>query len=72
MEHIDNYLERERVNAMLDATLKKHETELHDMEVRKQELQELSKQQRFRSSNEVSSFKFLKPLKMPFHTLYGF
>jgi hypothetical protein len=57
---------------MLDATPKKHEIELHEMEVRKQDLQEPSNQQRFRSSNEVSSFEFLTPLKMAFHTLYGF
>ena len=66
-KHIDDCLELERVNAMLDATLKKHETELHEMEVRRQAIQELSKLQRFWPSNEVFSLKFLTPLKMIFH-----
>ncbi len=47
----------------LDSALKKHETELREMERRKQEIQELSKQQRFRPSDEVSSFKILKSVK---------
>ncbi|MGZ4904283.1 MAG: TrmB family transcriptional regulator [Halobacteriota archaeon] len=47
----------------LDSALKKHEAELHEMEARKQELQELSKQQRFRPSDEVSTFKMLKSIK---------
>ena len=44
----------------LDAALKKHETELREMERRKQELQDMSKQQRFRPSDEFSTFKILK------------
>jgi len=44
----------------LDAALKKHETELREMERRKQELQEMSKQQHFRPSDEFSTFKILK------------
>ncbi|HYA61304.1 MAG TPA: helix-turn-helix domain-containing protein [Candidatus Acidoferrum sp.] len=47
----------------LDAALKKHETELREMERRKQELQELSKQQRFRPSDEFATFKILKNVK---------
>ena len=44
----------------LDAALKRHETELRMMDQRKQELQELSKQQLFRPSDEFSTFKILK------------
>jgi len=44
----------------LDAALKKHESELREMEMRKQELQEISKQQHFRPSDEFSTFKILK------------
>ena len=44
----------------LDAALKKHESELREMEMRKQELQEISKQQHFRPSDELSTFKILK------------
>ena len=47
----------------LDAALKKHETELREMEVRKEELQELSKQQRFRPSEEFATFKIIKSIK---------
>ncbi len=47
----------------LETALKKHETELREMEMRKQELQELSKQQRFRPSDEFSTFKILKSIK---------
>jgi sugar-specific transcriptional regulator TrmB len=45
---------------VLETALKKHETELREMEGRKQELQELSKQQLFRPSDEFSTFKMLK------------
>ena len=44
----------------LDAALKRQETELREMERRKQELQEMSKQQHFRPSDEFSTFKILK------------
>jgi len=44
----------------LDMALKKHEAELREMERRKQELQEMSKQQHFRPSDEFSTFKILK------------
>jgi sugar-specific transcriptional regulator TrmB len=47
----------------LDAALKKHESELRQMEMRKLELQELSKQQRFRPSDEFATFKILKSVK---------
>ncbi|MGZ7121767.1 MAG: TrmB family transcriptional regulator [Halobacteriota archaeon] len=44
----------------LDSALKQHETELREMEKRKRELEELSRQQRFRPSDEVSTFKIIK------------
>ena len=47
----------------LEAALKKHETELREMEMKKQELQELSRQQRFRPSDEFSTYKILKSVK---------
>ncbi len=47
----------------LDSALKKHESELREMERRKRELEELARQQRFRPSDEVSTFKILKGLK---------
>jgi sugar-specific transcriptional regulator TrmB len=47
----------------LEAALKKRECELREMEVRKRELQELSQQQRFRPSDEASTFKIIKSVK---------
>jgi sugar-specific transcriptional regulator TrmB len=47
----------------LETALKKHETELREMERRKLELQELSKQQKFRPSDEFATFKILKSVK---------
>jgi sugar-specific transcriptional regulator TrmB len=47
----------------LEMALKKHETELREMGRRKQELQELSKQQRFRPSDELSTFRIIKSIK---------
>jgi sugar-specific transcriptional regulator TrmB len=47
----------------LDAALKKHESELREMEMKKQELQELSRQQRFRPSDEFATYKILKSVK---------
>jgi sugar-specific transcriptional regulator TrmB len=47
----------------LEAAFKKRENELREMERRKQELQELSKQRRFRPSDEFSTFKIIKSLK---------
>jgi len=50
------------LDAALDSALKKQQSELRRMERRKRELQELSKQQRFRPSDEVSTFKIIKSL----------
>ncbi len=47
----------------LEFALKKHESELMEMERRKQELEELSRQQRFYPSEEVSTFKMLKSVR---------
>ena len=47
----------------LDAALKKHESELRELEIRKREIQELSRQQQFRPSDEFSTFKIIKSLK---------
>jgi sugar-specific transcriptional regulator TrmB len=51
------------LEAALEAALKKHESELKEMEARKFELQELAKQHRFRASDEVGTFKILKSIK---------
>jgi predicted transcriptional regulator len=51
------------LDIVLDAALKKRETELREMERRKQELQDLSKQQRFSPSDEVSTLKIIKSVK---------
>ena len=51
------------LDTALDAALKKQESELREMEVRKRELQELSKRQRFRPSDEVTTFKIIKSVK---------
>jgi sugar-specific transcriptional regulator TrmB len=47
----------------LDAAVKKHESELREMKARKSKLEELSKQQRFRPSDEVTTFKIIKSTK---------
>ena len=47
----------------LETAFKKHETGLREMERRKEELQELTKRQSFRPSDEFSSFKILKSMK---------
>jgi len=47
----------------LDVALKRHETGLRDMEVKRQELVELSQQHRFRPSDEFTSFKIIKSLR---------
>ncbi len=47
----------------LGAALKTHEAELRELERRKRELEELSKQQHFSPSDEVSTFKIIKTLK---------
>jgi sugar-specific transcriptional regulator TrmB len=51
------------LDTALEAAVKKQESELREMETRKRELQELSKQQLFRPSDEVSTFKILKSVK---------
>ena len=47
----------------LDVALKRHESELRDMEMKGQEIQELSKQQLFRPSDEFSTYKIIKSVK---------
>jgi hypothetical protein len=47
----------------LEAAFKKREAELYELERRKQELHELSQQQRFSPSDEVSTFKIIKNIK---------
>ncbi len=51
------------LDTALDSALKKQESELREMEVRKRELQELAKQQQFRSSDQVTTFKIIKSTK---------
>jgi sugar-specific transcriptional regulator TrmB len=46
----------------LESVLKKQESELREMEARKQELADLSTHQRFSPSNEVTTFKIIKSL----------
>lgn len=51
------------LDTALESALKKQESELREMEARKHKLQELAKQQRFRPSDEVATFKILKNIK---------
>jgi sugar-specific transcriptional regulator TrmB len=51
------------LEAALESALKKRESELREMEVRKRELQELATQHQFRPSDEVATFKILKSIK---------
>jgi sugar-specific transcriptional regulator TrmB len=51
------------LDAALNSAVKMHESELREMEARKQELQELSKRQQFRPSEEVSTFRIIKNMK---------
>jgi sugar-specific transcriptional regulator TrmB len=51
------------LDTALESALKKQESELREMAARKRELQELAKQQRFRPSDDVTTFKILKSLK---------
>jgi len=51
------------LDTALGSALQKQESELREMEERKRELQELSEQQRFRPSDEVSTFKIIKSIK---------
>ncbi|HEY5138918.1 MAG TPA: helix-turn-helix domain-containing protein [Methylococcales bacterium] len=48
------------LDAALDFAMKKQQSELLEMEARKRELKELVKQQRFRPSDNSSTFKMLK------------
>ena len=45
------------LDTALGSALKKHESELREMEARKRELQELSRQASFRPSDEISTFR---------------
>jgi hypothetical protein len=47
----------------LEAALKKQQSERREMDEKRQELQELSKRQRFQSTDEVSTFKIIKSVK---------
>jgi len=47
----------------LESALKKQESELREMGARKRELQELSKQQRFQPTDDVSTFRIIKSVK---------
>jgi sugar-specific transcriptional regulator TrmB len=51
------------LDTALGSALQKQQSELCEMEARKRELQELSQQQRFRPSDEVSTFKIIKSIK---------
>jgi sugar-specific transcriptional regulator TrmB len=52
------------LDTALEAALKKHESELREMETRKQELQELAQQHVFRPSDEVAlTFKIIKSIR---------
>jgi HTH-type transcriptional regulator, sugar sensing transcriptional regulator len=51
------------LDTALESAVQKQQSELREMEERKRELQELSKQQKFWLSDEVSTFKIIKSLK---------
>jgi sugar-specific transcriptional regulator TrmB len=51
------------LDTALESAVKKHESELREMEVRKRELQELAQQQRLRPADEVTTFKIIKSTK---------
>jgi sugar-specific transcriptional regulator TrmB len=51
------------LDTALGSALQKQQSELREMEERNRELQELSQQQRFRPSDEVSTFKIIKSIK---------
>jgi sugar-specific transcriptional regulator TrmB len=51
------------LDTALGAALNKQESELREMEARKRELQELSKQERFHTAEEVATFKIIKSVK---------
>jgi len=47
----------------LDSAVRKHASELREMETRKRELQELARVQQFQPADEVSTFKIIKSIK---------
>jgi sugar-specific transcriptional regulator TrmB len=51
------------LDTALDSAVKKQESELREMEARKRELRELAKGGRFRTSDEVATFKIIKSVK---------
>jgi sugar-specific transcriptional regulator TrmB len=51
------------LNVALSSVLKRQQSELREMEARKQELQELAQQQLFRSTDDVPTFKIIKSIK---------
>src|SRR5659263_435413 len=51
------------IEVALEAVFKKQESELREMEARKQELQELALQQRFQPTDKVTTFKIIKNVK---------
>jgi len=51
------------IHTALESALKKYESELREMEARKQQLQELSKKQQFRPVEEVPTFTIIKHMK---------
>jgi sugar-specific transcriptional regulator TrmB len=51
------------LNTALEATLKRRESELREMETRKKELEELALQHRFNPSDSVATFKIIRNLK---------
>ena len=51
------------LNIALDTALKKHESGLRELEMRKQELKELAREQRFRPSDEFSTYKIIKSIR---------
>src|SRR5665647_198784 len=48
------------IEIALESALRKHESEMREMEMKKRELQEIAQQQRFSPSDEVGAFKILK------------
>jgi HTH-type transcriptional regulator, sugar sensing transcriptional regulator len=51
------------LDTALGSALQKQQSELREMEERRRELQQLSQQQRFRPSDEISTFKIIKSIK---------
>jgi HTH-type transcriptional regulator, sugar sensing transcriptional regulator len=51
------------LDTALGSALQKQQSEIREMEERRRELQQLSQQQRFRPSDEVSTFKIIKSIK---------